>query len=32
VVATAELFAVAEAKLSAAPPIRGGRRPLAKAA
>lgn len=32
VVATADLFAVAEAKLSAAPPIRGGRRQLAKAA
>jgi hypothetical protein len=32
VVATADLFAVAEAKLSAAPPIRGGKRLTAEAA
>ena len=32
VVATAELFAVAEAKLSAAPMIRGGKRSMQEAA
>lgn len=32
VVATAELFSVAEAKLSAAPPIRGGKRQMQEAA
>jgi hypothetical protein len=29
---TAELFALAEAKLNAAPPVRGGRSPMAQAA
>jgi hypothetical protein len=32
VVATAELFALADAKLSAAPPIRGGKRQMQEAA
>lgn len=31
VVATAELFSVAEAKLSAAPPVRGGKRQMQEA-